>query len=1487
MTKTKIMLPVPQGWSRGVALLALASSFVAGRAPAAVWTYTNRTSTVWTNASSWITNGAYGAPPIGVTNFPGRININAAVVYDYATNTGFGTVVNAAPEYGRGMLVASGSSVTGQVDVVKGTLVFFQAALQDAVVVCAPVNGSGTSKGYLNMNGGNLLVIATNYGVLSCPFRGSSSTLGVVTINSGSTVTVDRFRFGGQGGANAVDVAAGCSGNLFLNAGGTLAVRNMANILNPTNLRATNFFNGGTLRVKGAEEGGFPLIGSNIVNEVMGGGLVVDTAGFNARMVSPLLNGTGGSDGGLTKVGSGTLNLRAVGSSYTGPTVVSAGTLGVQVPMASTDLRVQSGATLNFITDNFAPWALPFLGLTNVSIGFDYGAFSGYVDPVIAVNNLHLEGTVAINLLGTSLPITNLTLLTYASKTGSGSFTLGTLPTGAAATLEDTGSALILHITSASLQSLVWSGGDGLWRVNGGLNWNNGTAVYLEYPGGSGDIVTFDDLGGGGTVTIPSVVRPTSITVDDTFTFYTFSGAGTIGGATGLEKLGTSTLQIGTSNEFTGEVLVRGGTLNVDHPRALGLTNGGTVVEAGATLAIGSPFGDSITVAGETATISGNGVGGVLGALRGAATSSGTNVWAGPVEIAASGTRLGTEDNGTLTVAGPIKELILGVNVVLRPGAGGTLTLSSSSNNWAGNTEVFGGVSGKVVLGADYTLPAAGALLIGDATVDLAGHSQAVAGLGQNGGTAANAVLVNNGAAPATLFLDPAINRTFPGIIQDGTAAIAIVKNGTNTQAFTGSATYSGPTTVNEGTLSVALPMSSSSLTLAEGSTLAVSVNDSSWTVSNLRATNATLNLSYGTLSAAPTTPLTTTTLSVSGSNVVNIAGANFPIGPVTLIAYGSKQGDGSFHAGTLPLGMSATIADTGSAIVLNVTVAPRTLTWSGATTGTWNTNGTLDWNFGMTAYQEYANGLGDFVVFDDNAFVFDVNVSTRVRPYAITVTGSGLYSFSGAGTISGPTSLTKSGSGSLTLGSANEFDGTASVTGGFLLVNHPQALGSVVGVTVVTNAATLKLGTDGGTGVTVSSETAVLSGTGVGGARGALRGAAVASGTNTWAGPVVIAADVTRIGTEDYGNLVVSGTISDQGSNYVVLFRPGAGGELTISGLGNHYGHTRTYSGPSPEGRVKLGVNDGFSTNDLQVGLGIVDLNGYSQKLTGISDLSGPGTILNDGPVASTLYVGEGATANFGTFSVIADGASKINLVKEGAQIQSLGGTNSYTGATTVNGGTLRINGGLGNTAVEVSNGGRLDGVGIVAGPVNVQAGGTLQPGVSAALEEVFTIGNAVSLRGTVVFQIGKSGVTPANDRLAGVTDITYGGTLIATNADNSALAAGEVFQLVSASGARNGNFASVQVLPASLGLGGTFNPATGELTLTPAPTTPTLGFKVSGSAIEFSWTGSFKLQAQTNSVSVGLSNNWADYPGGASSPVTVPLDSGMGSVFFRLATP
>ena len=63
-----------------------------------------------------------------------------------------------------------------------------------------------------------------------------------------------------------------------------------------------------------------------------------------------------------------------------------------------------------------------------------------------------------------------------------------------------------------------------------------------------------------------------------------------------------------------------------------------------------------------------------------------------------------------------------------------------------------------------------------------------------------------------------------------------------------------------------------------------------------------------------------------------------------------------------------------------------------------------------------------------------------------------------------------------------------------------------------------------------------------------------------------------------------------------------------------------------------------------------------------------------------------------------------------------------------------------------------------------------------------------------------------------------------------------------------------------------------------------PTLNVTQDGNNLQFSWTGSYKLIAQTNSLNVGISNNWVDYDGGGNSPVTVPIDATRGTVFFGL---
>jgi hypothetical protein len=85
-------------------------------------------------------------------------------------------------------------------------------------------------------------------------------------------------------------------------------------------------------------------------------------------------------------------------------------------------------------------------------------------------------------------------------------------------------------------------------------------------------------------------------------------------------------------------------------------------------------------------------------------------------------------------------------------------------------------------------------------------------------------------------------------------------------------------------------------------------------------------------------------------------------------------------------------------------------------------------------------------------------------------------------------------------------------------------------------------------------------------------------------------------------------------------------------------------------------------------------------------------------------------------------------------------------------------------------------------------------------------------------------------------------------------------------------------------------FLAGTGNLLVVPGPSTPAfLTNSVSGNVLSFSWPAGqgWRLQAQTNNINTGISNNWVYVTDGSVSSFNVTISPANPTVFFRLRFP
>lgn len=855
------------------------------------------------------------------------------------------------------------------------------------------------------------------------------------------------------------------------------------------------------------------------------------------------------------------------------------------------------------------------------------------------------------------------------------------------------------------------------------------------------------------------------------------SGAAEIGGVVqsgSLSKNGAGVLTLAAANQYAGETFVNQGILVVKADGALGTASSGTIVAAGATLAI---QGGINYATAEPLTVAAGGAFGSLG---------GNNAWAG--NIAASGAltitctqdllTLGGEINNSghlLTFAGAgdvtVSGAIFGSGGLTKDGAG-VLTVANSGNDWLGATIVAGGV---LRCGNDHVIPDNNLTLALGTTLDLNGCAETVGALTMTdasvttgagtltlGGNLTSLASAATSTISGKLSLGE-VNRTFA--VADGAASddlvVSAIISGANGVGFTKTGagvlvlagdvvnTYSGSTLINDGTLSVrkdgalgladgGTSVASEKSLLIEGGVLytvtePVTLNggnflgngDNRFAGSIVLGAASGIGATAGTLTLTDVISCGSYAPTFKGAGITEVLGAISGSGGLVKTETGMLilSNDGNNYSGATVLG--------GGVLRLGVSNAVPT-----AGVVSWIGNAVLDLNDKDLTVAGLSNETGS----DSRGVQFgNGGVNTLTINNASNHTYLGVFS----AVADGGDKVVKTGGGTLTLGRASgTFPGEFEVLAGTLSVTANGAMGNTSGGTKIADGATLNVG-----GSYTNAEPLIIAGLGVGDV-----GALKSSGNFTFGGPITLAANAT-VGTPTH-NLTLTGGIDNAG--FALTFDvvnsltigttkiTGAGGltkigtgTLTLSVAGDYEGLTHINAGTvSANASGALGsatagtiVADGATLN-----IGGANHSAPEPVTVNGNGVGGIGALKNSGGYSFAGPV------TLGSDALIASASNTFALsggIDVGDHELTLGGTHSLTvsGAIVGTGNVVKVgtgtttlssaNGHLGTTTVNegvlsVSTNGALGDVG--QGTI-VNSGGTLNVAVVYSAVEPVTI--------------------------------------------------------------------------------------------------------------------------------------------------------------------
>jgi len=1008
----------------------------------------------------------------------------------------------------------------------------------------------------LTTNNGELVIGSAGIGSLALTNGAAASTYNLTLAYTGGTGTVDISSGSNVSVSNNTHLGS-ASSTINLNTGGTLAT---------AGLTGSGTFNlaGGTLRANGALTSSLPATLSNAST--------VDTNGYDTTL-SGVLTGTGS----LTKSGTGTLTLGGA-NDYSGGTTISAGTLAIGDGAATGSVAsdIVNNSTLIFNrSDDYT-----FGSVINGSGEFIHDGFILRFDQAQTYTGPTTVKSDGYLILATDVDQGLAASTTVDIETG-GFFDLSNRATtiagltGAGKVYSSGGSSGLLTINLANGQSQTFSG-----------------ELGSDHPHFS---IT---KAGEGTLTL---------TGNNTFTGTTSITEGTLVIASDTALGATSLFQ----SDNYGYLMLDGGTLtttttftiNEDRGIELG-SSGGTFDTADAT----SLTFDSIIEGSGGLTKSGSGV----------LVLNGANTFAGDTLISAGTLAIGDSDtlqNSTVNLAdgsldlGNLSSVNFGglvgsQNLVLDNDSSAAIALTVGGNH--ASTTYAGILSGDGSLNKT-----------GTGNLTLTGNNSYLGSTTITDGTLTGTTSSLPGAILnyAALVFDQSTSGTYVNLIS-GTGTLA--KSGSGTVTLTGSNSYTGGTTLNDGTLSIAAdatlgtaPVSATAghLTL-NGGTLTTTADLSLNTNRGL-----TFGLNSGTLEVAVGTTLTYDdsvsgnftksgdgTLALTAFNALSSNNINLAAGTLD---WSTVEETGGFFAS-----QTGIISGAGDLIIGSDKFSGKQLasanTYTGSTTiGVGVVVALVDSAFGTAP----ESATHSHLIFDggtlqsNSSFTLNAN-----RGILLNATGGTINTIGNAlaygGVITGTGGLTKTSTGTLTLSGSNTYSGSTTINDGTLKLGNSLALQN----STLTTA----------TGLDFNNLTSATF--------GGLSGSQNLALTNTDTVPASV--NLTVGGNNR--STTYSGILSGGGS----LTKSGSG-TLTVSGDNTFSGGTYINAGA-----IELANSAGsaLGTGDVTVASGAT--------LTGIGSLAGAliaeaGSIFEPGNSPGLVSVGSGTTLN-GTLNLEIGGTTR-----------------------------------------------------------------------------------------------------------------------------------------------------------------------------------------------------------------------------------------------------